>query len=111
MILQYVILCHLNLRIFPHSTRSCAVVSVAYIPRVCINLIITTRKLPKNIKDKIHNLQSRRSGKMANRVFGTYKNYEIPHGCHIYQTVSDMDMDTTLAYPFTNMCYYTGYVC
>ena len=48
---------------------------------------------------------------MANRVFETYKNYEIPHGCHIYQTVSDMDMDTTLAYPFTNMCYYTGYVC
>ena len=36
---------------------------------------------------------------MTNCLFETYKNYVTTHGCHIYQTVPDMDMETMCEYP------------
>ena len=45
------------------------------------------------------NSQIGRSGEMANRLFKTYKNSGMPHGCHIYAISSDMAMDTMRVYP------------
>ena len=36
---------------------------------------------------------------MSYRLFETYKNSVMPHGCHIYQTASPMAMETICAYP------------
>ena len=50
------------------------------------------------LKDQICNLQNRRSGEMANRLFETYKNYVMPHGNHMFQTESGMSMETMCKY-------------
>ena len=38
----------------------------------------------KQLKDRSHNAQNRRSGELSSRLFETYKNSARPHGCHIY---------------------------
>ena len=43
--------------------------------------------------------KKRRSSENSNRIFETYKNSVMPHGCHIYATAADMAMDTSCAYP------------
>ena len=53
----------------------------------------------RKLNDLSQNVQNRRSGEKPNRLFETYKNYVIPHGCHIYATESDMAMTTICAYP------------
>ena len=52
----------------------------------------------RNINSISQNAQNRRSGKMANRLFETYKNYVVPRGRHIYATAYYMTMDTVCSY-------------
>ena len=46
----------------------------------------------KQLKDKNHNAQNRRSGEISSRIFETYNNAVGPHGFHIYNTDADMEM-------------------
>ena len=46
----------------------------------------------KNHKDRSKNAPHRRSGKISSHIFETYKNSVQPHGCHIYNTVSDISV-------------------
>ena len=48
----------------------------------------------KQPKDKIHNAQNIRSGKIERRMFKTYRNYVRPHSCNIQNTSADMYMST-----------------
>ena len=38
---------------------------------------------------------------MSSRIFKTYRNSVLSHGCNIYQTESDVVMDKFCAYPIT----------
>ena len=63
-------------------------------------LLLSWRDIYLNkLKDLSQNIQNRRSGEMSNRLFETYKNSVMPHGHHIYETASDMFMETICAYP------------
>ena len=53
----------------------------------------------KELKDKISNSQSRRSGEKAHHIYTTYKNTVMPHGRLIYAKASDMENATMCAYP------------
>ena len=53
----------------------------------------------KKLKDKIQNAQSRRYGEKSHHIYTTYKNTVMPHGCHIYAKVSDMEKATMCTYP------------
>ena len=53
----------------------------------------------KKLKDKIQNVQSRRSDEKAHHIYETYKNAVIPHGRHIYAKASDMKKATMCTYP------------
>ena len=53
--------------------------------------------LYKKIKYQSNNAQKIRHGEIASNIFETYKKYMIPHDRHIYQTASDMYMDTMSA--------------
>ena len=53
----------------------------------------------KKLKYQIQNVQNRRFGEMANRLFETYKNYVMSYGCNIYQTAYEMFMAKICAYP------------
>ena len=44
----------------------------------------------KKLKDKIQNIQIRRSGEKANHIYEKYKNTVISHGYHIYANASDI---------------------
>ena len=46
----------------------------------------------KHLKNRSHNAQNRRSGKLSISLFETYKNSVRPHGCHIYNYTAYMDM-------------------
>ena len=52
----------------------------------------------RKINDLSQNAQNRSSGENSNILFETYKKSVMPHGRHIYETASDMDMDTMCAY-------------
>ena len=51
----------------------------------------------KKLKDIIQNAQNRRSGEKENRIYETYKNTVMPHGCHIYAKAYDMAKETMCA--------------
>ena len=53
----------------------------------------------KNLKDRIHNAQNRRSVELLSHLFETYKNDVRPHGGHIYNYAADMDMATIFPCP------------
>ena len=36
---------------------------------------------------------------MSNNLFEAYKNTVLPHGKHMFQTASDMEMENICAYP------------
>ena len=47
----------------------------------------------KYLKDRSHNAQNTRSGKISSRIFETYNNAVGPHGCNIYNTTSEMAIE------------------
>ena len=49
--------------------------------------------------------------RMENGVFDTYKSSIMLHGCHCYQTESDMAMDKSVHINYPNMHCHTGNVC
>ena len=53
----------------------------------------------KQLKDLSHNVQNRRSGKIASHIIVTYRNSLRPHGCHIHNRASDMAMKTMCPCP------------
>ena len=53
----------------------------------------------EQIRDKIQNVQSRRSGEKTHHIYTTYKNTVMPHGCHIFSKASDMENATMCTYP------------
>ena len=53
----------------------------------------------KKLKDKIQNSQSRGSGEKAHHIYTTYTNTVMPHGCHIFAKVLDMENATMCTYP------------
>ena len=52
----------------------------------------------KHLKYRSHNAQNRRSGETPIRIFETYKNAVLPHGCHIYKITADMAMETMCSF-------------
>ena len=48
----------------------------------------------KQLKDQIQNAQNRRYGEISGRVFEMHKYSVRPHGCHIYNIATEMDMET-----------------
>ena len=48
----------------------------------------------KHLKDRSHNAQNRKSGKISSHIFGTYNNDVRPHNCHIYNTTVYMAPET-----------------
>ena len=54
----------------------------------------------KNLKDRSHNAQNRRSGEISSRIFENCMNAVIPHGYHVYSTSADMAMETI--FPWTS---------
>ena len=48
----------------------------------------------KQLKDQIRNAQNRRYGEISGRVFEMHKYSVRPHGCHIYNIATEMDMET-----------------
>ena len=52
----------------------------------------------KNIKDKIQNTQTRRSGGKPNLIYETFKSTVMPHGRHIYAKSYDMTKATMCKY-------------
>ena len=54
----------------------------------------------KHFKDIIHNTQKQRSGEISSPILETYNNSVRPHGCNIYNTASNMSIET--------MCYCTS---
>ena len=53
----------------------------------------------EKLKNQIYNAQNRRSGEMENSLLETYTNSVMPHGKHIFNTASAMDMATICEYP------------
>ena len=53
----------------------------------------------RELKNLSKNAQNRRSGEKSNRLFETYKNSVMPHGCHIYETAADTTMAKICTYP------------
>ena len=47
----------------------------------------------KHPKDKSQNKQNRGSSELSSGLFETYKHYLKPHGCQIYNSAADMDME------------------
>ena len=67
------------------------VANVSYLTKVYINHYCHGEIIiKKKLKDISKNSQKRRSGGKSNRIYETYKNTVMPHGCHIYAKVSDM---------------------
>ena len=48
----------------------------------------------KHLKDKIKNVQTKRSGELSSRFYETYKNTVKLYGCHIHFTAADMSWAT-----------------
>ena len=48
----------------------------------------------KHLKDRSQNSQNRRSGEISSCIFERYNNTVRPHGCHIHNTYTGMDMVT-----------------
>ena len=48
----------------------------------------------KQIKDRSHNRQNRRYGKISSHIYETYNNAVRPHSFHIFNTAVDMSMET-----------------
>ena len=53
----------------------------------------------KHLKNRSHTAKSGRSSELSSRLFETYKNYVRPHGCHIYNSNTDVDMATMCPCP------------
>ena len=62
------------------------------------SLLLCNERYLKFSIDQSCNAQNRRSGEIANRLFDTYQNSVMPHGKHIFNTASDMDMATMCTY-------------
>ena len=75
------------------------VVSVAYLPKLCIHIYYYGVIFIKKIKDQSQNEQNRRYGEMEIYIFETYNNSVIPHILHIYQTASEMVTTKICTYP------------
>ena len=54
--------------------------------------VVMERLLPQKIIYQSQNSHSRRLGKMASRIYETYKNYIMMYGSHIYKIAADMAM-------------------
>ena len=65
----------------------------------------------EKLKYKSFNAQIRRSVKMVNHIFDTYKNYFMPHGKNIFKTEYDMDMAKMCAYPSSKYVFTTLEIC
>ena len=82
----YEIFFHPNSKIWPPDTKSCVVVSVAYLPKARIHhyyhgMIVFWKKL----EYQSCNAQNRKSGKTTNHSFDTYKNNTMLHGNNIFK--------------------------
>ena len=62
-------------------------------------------------KYRSHNAQNRRFGEISSGMFEKYKNSVRPHGCHIYNTSTDMAMEKCFPLPLNIMGYLTENVC
>ena len=71
--------------------------------------LLTWRDLHlKHLKYISNNEQNRRSGELLSRLFETYKNYVIPHGCLIYNSAAGMAMSDICPCPYhTGNVYFT----
>ena len=101
-ILLYLTFSHPHWRRCLQGARSCLVLSVAYLPKICIHSYYHGEGGGggvKKIKDQRQNAQNRRSGEMSNGPFEIYKISMIQQRRNIYQTSSDMTMSTMCAYP------------
>ena len=65
----------------------------------------------EKLKYQIHNAKNRRSGEISNGIFQKYNNYVVPHGHHIYQTSSDMDILKMCHINHPNMHCHTVNLC
>ena len=65
----------------------------------------------KQLKDRSHNTQNRRSGQIASRIFETYNNNVRPYGCNIQNTAAGMDMENFAPILLHIMRCLTGNVC
>ena len=54
----------------------------------------------KQLKDRSHNTLNRSYGEIVSRIFETYKNSIRPHGCHIYNTSTEIDMEEMCPCPY-----------
>ena len=53
----------------------------------------------RKLNDLSQNAQNRRYCEISNCLFETYKNYVVPHDCHIYGTAADILMYKMCEYP------------
>ena len=63
------------------------------------SILLWRENVLKKLKDQSCYVQDRRSGKMSNCLFDKYKNSVMPHGKNMFQTESEMVMETMREYP------------
>ena len=65
----------------------------------------------KQLKDRSHNAQNRRSDETASHIFETYNDSVRPHGCHIYNTAAEISMEKCVPVPLNTTGYHAENVC
>ena len=96
---HYVHYFHLNLKI-PSRYKVMCDCECCISAKIIHSLLLSWRyRYLEKLKDQSKNSQNRRSRGKANRIYETYKNTVMPHGCHIYAKASDMAKSKMCAYP------------